>query len=36
MSPGDRIVMKTPELLTSGPECKFEFWYHMNGDSIGS
>ena len=36
LRPGDRILMKTPELLTSGPDCKFEFWYHMNGDSIGN
>ena len=33
--PGDRMVLTTPELLTSGPDCKFEFWYHMKGQSIG-
>ena len=35
MAPGDRISVTTPELLTSGPDCKFEFWYHMYGNSIG-
>lgn len=35
MQPGDHVTITTPQFLTSGPGCKFQFWYHMNGDSIG-
>ena len=35
MRAGQQITMETPKLLTSGPDCAFEFWYHMRGDGIG-